>query len=330
MTNGAIKSTPWDGKTITKPGLYSGIPLGLYHSANICDGPSVSSSGLRKIFSESPAHFYASWPGNPNRKPEEDKTHFKIGRAIHHLMLGEPFFAKLFAVQPATYEVEEKERGTGEWVKTGEWKPWSNNALVCKRWNAEQAKAGRAVLTKDDLDVIRGMAESLGNNPLVRAGALNGMIERSGFYKDKSTGLWVKFRPDAIPTSDGDYTDLKTTTSVEWRDIQKTTFERGYHQQLGLMRTGARELGFQFSSATLLFIEKTDPFCNRAVTLKDSVLDRGERANRAALDAIADCMKAKRWPGPGGDREDAVGLDLPEWAEKQIDDRLKFGIAVAS
>ena len=29
------------------------------------------------------------------------------------------------------------------------------------------------------------------------------------------------------------------------------------------------------------------------------------RRNRAALDAMAACMKAKRWPGPGGDREDA-------------------------
>jgi len=35
----------WDGKQITKPGLYGSIPLELYHAGNICDGPSVSSSG---------------------------------------------------------------------------------------------------------------------------------------------------------------------------------------------------------------------------------------------------------------------------------------------
>ena len=315
MTYKIIKSIDWDWKPITKPGLYAGVPLEVYHSATICDGPSVSSSGLRKIFNQSPAHFYSEWAGNPKRIEGEDKSHFKIGRAVHHLMLGEPFFAKLFAVQPLEYEADQ-----------GEMKPWSNNAKACKEWHALRAKEGRAVLTKSDIDTIRGMAEAMGRNPIVRAGALNGLIERSGFFKDKATGLWVKIRPDAIPTNSGDYTDIKTTTSVMWRDMQKTIMERGYHQQLALIRTGARELGLPFTSATLIFVEKKQPFCPRVVTIKDNTLDLGERANRAALDAMADCLKKNHWPGPGGDREDAQNIELPEWAEKQIDDRLKYGV----
>jgi hypothetical protein len=315
MKQKAIKSIDWDGKKITKPGLYAGVPIGLYHSAQICDGDSVSSSGLRKLFSESPADFYDEWAGNPNRAPDEDKTHFAIGRAVHHLMLGEPFFSKLFCIQPAEYEADQ-----------GEMKTWSNNAKACREWQAQRAKEGKAVLTLDSFESIRGMAEALSAHPLVRAGALNGLIERSGFFKDKATGLWVKIRPDAIPTDSGDYTDIKTTTSVLWNDLRKTIFERGYHQQLALIRTGVRELGFPFTSASLVFVKKKRPFSVRVVTLKDNTLDQGERANRVALDAMADCLKKKHWPGPGGDREDAQPIELPEYAEKQIEDRLRYGI----
>ena len=275
----------------------------------------MSSSGLRKIFSESPADFYDEWAGNPNRAEPEDKSHFKIGRATHHLMLGEPFFAKLFVVQPAEYEAD-----------GGELKKWNNTAGDCKKWNAERAKEGKAVLKPADVESLRGMAESLGSHPIVRAGALNGLIERSGFFKDKATGLWVKIRPDAIPTDSGDYTDLKTTISVKWEDLRRTIFDRGYYQQLALIRTGARELGFPFTSASLIFVKKTRPYSVRVVTLKDNSLDKGEQANRAALDAMAKCLKAKHWPGPGGDREDAQPIELAEWADKKIDDRIRYGV----
>ena len=314
-----IETVKWDGSPITKPGLYSNIPISVYHSAAICDGPSVSSSGLRQIFNKSPAHFYAEWPGNPDRVEQKDKAHFSIGRAVHHLMLGEPFFAKMFAVQPDEYPDS----------KTGEMKPWHNGSTFAKNWHTEMKVLGRTVLTPSDVENIRGMAMRLGKHPLVRAGALNGMIERSIFWKDKSTGLWVKSRPDAIPGDSGDFVDLKTTTSVLYKDLARTIADLGYHQQGALVRTAAREvLGIASPTFTLVFVEKTAPWCVRVVTLKDNDLDLGERANRAALDAMADCLKAKRWPGPGGDREDAEHIELPEWSQKQIDERLKYGIAI--
>jgi len=314
----ALTSIKWTGKVITKPGLYSNIPLPLYHSAKICDGPSVSSSNLRTLSSRSPAHFYNEWPGNPNYIEKEDKKHFILGRALHHLMLGEEFFGKLFAVPEKEYPD----------AKTGEMKPWTFQANYCKQWRLAQEKLGKSVLTRDDVDSLLGMVESLRNHPIIRAGALNGMIERSAFWKDKATGLWVKIRPDSIPTSSTDFVDLKTTTSVLWPDLQRTIAECGYHQQGGLIRQGARDLlGISNPTFTLVFVEKTPPYCVRVVTPLDSDLDRGERQNRAGLDTIARCLKAAHWPGPGGEREDAENIELPTWAQKQIDDRLEFDIS---
>ena len=141
------KSIEWNGNAITTPGLYSKIPLEIYHSAGICDGPSVSSSGLRKLFNDSPAHFYCDWSGNLDRIEPEDKPHFALGRAVHHLMLGEPFFAKLFAVQPAEYLD----------TKTSEMKPWNNNSNHAKAWKSEMQAGGRAILTLKDVEAIKGI-----------------------------------------------------------------------------------------------------------------------------------------------------------------------------
>lgn len=312
-----IKTIEWDGRAITKPGLYSQVPLANYHAADICDGPSVSSSGLRKIFNESPAHFYSQWAGNPNRIDPGDKKAFVLGRAVHHLMLGEPFFAKLFCVRPTELPN----------YRTGEMRPWHGNNTECKEWLAARAKEGKAVLTEEQVAAIKGIAFELGKHPIVRAGALNGMIERSIFWKDKETGIWIKSRPDSIPGDSGDFVDLKTCQSVKWLDLMRSIADYGYAQQGGLVRAAAREvLKIPSPTFTLVFVEVTPPHCPRIVTLKDSELDRGERANRMALDAMAACLRSGNWPGPGGGREDAEPIELPEWSQRQIDDRLKYGL----
>lgn len=310
----ALKSIKWDGKQISKPGMYSNIPIMSYHRHDICDGPSISSSGLRKIFSESPAHFYSTWSGNPKRIESEDAAHFRIGRAIHHLVLGEKFFKSLFAVQP------------DEWPDdNGVLKPWHNSRNVCKAWNESRRKEGRTPLTRSDVLVIHNMALSLSNNPLVKAGALNGLIERSIFWKDKETGIWLKVRPDSIPGDSGDFVDLKTIYSVQWRDMVKSIAERGYHAQGALIREGAiRVLKMNNPTFSLVFAEKKAPYCTRVVTLKDNDLDLGDEQNRVALRRFADCLKSGRWPGPGGDRDDAAHIELNERQRELIKERINF------
>lgn len=311
-----MKTIEWNGKPIVKPGIYSGIPIESYHK-QLCEAASVSSTDLRCLFSESPAHCYAQWPGNPQHERPEEKSHFILGRAVHHLFLGEKNFSKLFCVQPEEYPDK----------KTGVLKPWRYGADYTDNWRDRQRAKNLAILTQKDFDNIRGMAESLAKHPIVTAGALNGAIERSVFWKDKLTGLWIKIRPDAIPTSSVDFVDLKSTTSVKWIEIQRALAEYNYQQQGALICEGAkRVLGIDRPTFSLIFIEKKKPWCVRVVTLKDNELARGEKQNRLALDSFAQCLKAKHWPGPGGDREDAELIELPTWAQTQIDTKLQFGV----
>lgn len=306
----------WGGGPITKPGIYKGVDIDRYHSGKLCAGPSISSSGLRKIFSESEAHYWCDSPLNPKRAPQKEKQHFSLGRAVHHLTLGEAFFTKHFVARPETVFDEKEDKEV----------PWNGNRNACKKWlAAEKAKANRTVLTPDDLEHIKGIAMSLGKEPLVRAGILNGHIECTMAWVDNETGVWCLARPDVIPTDSGDFIDLKTTRSVKYGDMVRSIGEYGYHQQGALVAEGYEMLtGRKITSFLLYFVESTPPYCARLVQLKDHDLVLGRQQNRNALRRFVAAMNSGEWPGPGGRQDSVQYIEISEYARKAFEDRLKF------
>jgi hypothetical protein len=286
---------PWNGEPISKPGLYAGVSMERYHSGRLCVGPSISSSGLRTIFSKSPAHFYDRWPLNPEHDPDADEESeaFILGRATHHLLLGEPRFAAEYAVRPAEC-IDAK----------GVMGPWQGNKTGAKKWLADRAAEGRAVLTEAQLERIKGMALSLSKQPLVRAGTLNGLIETTMAWIDGETGIWLLNRPDVIPTASADIVDLKTTTSVSYPDIVKTIGDYGYAQQGALVAEGYEAItGQKIASFSLYFVESKRPYCSLLYRLDDEDMELGHRQNRWALRQFIRCFNASVWPGPGGEQE---------------------------
>jgi hypothetical protein len=280
--------------------------MDVYHGADLCDGPSVSSSGLRKLSNQSPAHYWCESPYNRDRIEREETASLTLGRAAHHLLLGEDDFNTLYVVRPE------------------KWDSWRTNDA--KAWKAAQEADGRTVLLSTQLETIRGMARSLAAHPLIDAGILNGAIEQTIVWKCKDTGVWLKARPDAIPNDAGDFADLKTTTSVQTADLARTIAEYGYHQQASLIAAGWRSIsGKDIESFSFVFIESKPPFCTRIVTLKDADLARGERQNHVAIKTFAKCMATGEWPGPGG--ADAEYLELPTWAQTRIDNQLELAEA---
>lgn len=297
-----MKVLKWDGKTITQPGIYSGVSMEVYHGANLCNGPSVSSSGLRKLMNESPAHYWAESPYNLNRIEPKETEALTFGRAAHHLLLGEDDFNTHYIVRPAKWD---------SW-RTGD----------AKDWKIERELEGKTVLIPAQIETIRGLARSLAAHPLIDAGILNGAIEQTIVWKDKDTGIWLKARPDAIPNDAGDFADLKTTVSVQTSDLARTIAECGYHQQAAMISAGWHALtGRDVASFSFVFVEKTPPYCVRIVTLRDDDLARGERQNFVAVKKFSECMASGEWPGPGS--ADAEYLSLPEWAQKRIDHQLE-------
>ena len=178
-----MQAKPWNGKPIKMPGVYTGVPIERYHAADAAIEPSISSSGLRKIFTASPKHYWAHSPYNPDAVESEETAALTLGRAAHHLLFAQEGFRKQFAVRPE---------------KLGRNMPGS----ACRIWIEDRQKEGKTVITEKQLEHVAGICASLKTDPAVKAGCLNGRIEESYFWKDQTTGFWLKSRPDANPTGD--------------------------------------------------------------------------------------------------------------------------------
>lgn len=306
-----MQVTKWDGKPISRPGWYSGIPIERYHSASMCEGLAVSSSDLRKAWAKSPAHMFCEWAENPNRKERKFTDEMLTGACAHHLLLGEDDFRTKFVSFPEFYPDK----------KTGLRKPWHMGADYCKGWAEQQLSQGRVPVKLDVLESIVEMARSLAREPLINDGLLEGHIETSGFFKDTETDLWIKVRPDVVPMTD-EYVDLKTASEVTTPALMSSIRSYGYHQQGALIWEVCEALGQPFGSFMLMFVETDAPYCARSVLVHDEDLARGRLQNRAMLRAIRRSIDANHFAGPGEGNIETMGLALDE--RKRIDERLKI------
>lgn len=311
-----LKPKPWDGSAISEPGAYENIPMASYHGP-LTVTPSASRSQLWKLFDQSPAHLWLTHYMNPDREEPEESKPLVFGRAAHHLILGEADFASHFIQR-----VENYPEGATYPDVIGKEKPWASNSTWCKAWLADQKAKGLTVLTDGDMDSVRGMALGLKAHPMVRAGILNGMIETTLVAKHQETGIWMKIRPDAIPSDGADVADLKTIADISDEGIERAIGETGLAMQGAMTRMVYRLLGLEFSSFSLVFSEKAAPYCVRVKTLTDADLDLGELSVNAALRVYARCIERSYWPGPGGEQTDAEFAQMTPWKRSQIERRI--------
>lgn len=314
----------WNGKQVSRPGIYREIPMrndkGTGYHQNVAVGPSISSGGIRTIFSQSPAHYFSTSYLNPDAEEPKQSEPMLFGRAAHHLLLGEADFLKHFIIRPEKYRDDE-----------GKSKDWSGNARTCKAWMKEAKDNGLDVLTLSQLERIKGMAEALKREPLVRAGILNGCIEHSIIWRDEATGVWLKVRPDAIPAVDMSFADLKTIEDITDDGIERAISDNDLHVQGALVGMACREVFKRdMESFSLVFSEKKDPFCVRVRELTPGDLALGEEQIRAVLPIFAKAVKTGEWHGPGGGQVDAQFAEVTPWRRKAIERRLQILASEAS
>lgn len=302
-----IKVTPWDGKPISSPGVYAQVPLSTYHSGTLCTGPSISSSGLRTIFTQSPLEFWINSPLNPNRLPREEKRHFSIGSCLHHLALGEAEFSKYFIIRPAEYED----------AKTSTLKKWTRASHYCKAWEDSAEASGRTIITPDELEMIKGMVgiqpwqkglddSGLLNNAVVRAGALQGLVEHAVVSIDPETGIFLLSKPDTIPLDSTEGVDLKSCLSVEPHKLQRTLDDLRYDCQGAVLSTCLEQAAdIRLTNFTLIFVSKNEPHEVAVREIWPADMDEAAKDNRAALRTFALCLERGKWPGQYGATSDA-------------------------
>ena len=293
-----------DGEQITEPGAYR-VSMDHYHTQEICPGPSVSSTGLRKIALESPHAFWKTWNGNPDRYPPRPQSDSLIlGKAAHCLILGDEVFDEQFAFVPGDAPKKPTSVQVANFERDGK---WSDAAAEGGPWWAEFDKKaqGRMLLTSEQVQKIQYMSENLAANPLCVELLRSDLVEISMIWQDPATGIWVKARPDCIPTNGTDVGDLKTFAPKSKNLIlsaQRSITDYGYALQMALALMGAEAVfGTSATTAGLVFTQTSEPYEALPIMVDEDTLYWSRVLIRGALDKMGECLKSGDWPGVGID-----------------------------
>ena len=306
-----IRTIPDDGQ-VTENGAYR-LSMALYHSQSVCPGPSISSSGIRKIVNESPWHFWTSWEGNPDRYPEAETSDALIlGRAAHALILGDEVFDDHFAYVPEGAPKRPTATQIAAFEKKGFWSDAAKDGA--EWWSAFDAKAkGRALLSEQQVQHIMFMAENLRKCPEAIEALTGGLTEVSLIWQDEITGVWLKSRPDVIPDNGFDFGDLKTfaprTKSIQ-RAVHQAITDNGYAMQMALAIMGAEAVfGTTAQECVLVMAQSNPPYTITPVRLDEDALYWARVMCRHGIDTFAKCLETGHWPMPV---EGIMTYSLPE------------------
>lgn len=279
---------------IKENGFYD-LSLDDYHGQP-CEGVSVSSTDLRSIVSTCPAKWWAYASANPERHERKSTPAMNLGSAIHAYLMDQAEWDARFVLS--------------------EYDAYRSNEA--KAWKAEQEEAGKIIITKDQLEHIKAMADALSADQYARAAIEKATPERSMIYKDKATGLWIKARPDLLPEAQGAFIkDLKTTSkTIEPKAYSRDVFNMGSHQQAALAVDGYKALtGETPAGFAHIAIETEPPYLVGLRVFDVDHIDYGRKQNRQALDAIAKGLETGDWPGYA----DIEMIQTPRWVEKEME-----------
>lgn len=294
------------GQKITEPGVYD-MPMAWYH-ADCCDGPSISSTGLRKIDLETPLHYWTESPLNPERKISDadnvEAKHFRIGRAAHLLALEPAEFRKQIVGRPPAFD------------------SWRTDAS--KKWRANEILAGKTVLDPPEMEQVRGVAERLKQHPLYKEGLFEGHIEKAIIWKDQKTGVWLKSRPDAIPFSAKMLVDLKVQADSSPKATANAVKSFGYDMQLALGGIGLKAvLEMEIEDYVLCAAEVKEPHAIHVATIPQEMIGFARRRIRRSLNTFATCLRLKQWPA--WDAYDGKPVGLSKWEHETLELEVKSG-----
>ncbi len=294
---------------ITEPGAYSDIDNEDYHrNADLLPGPSLSSSGAKRILSMSPYHYWYDSPLNPERPAEDDKPHLNIGKAAHDLILLEDRWPDFYHVTP-------------EGFSRAASKKFASDIAAADEAQAE----GLTILRHDDAETVKAVADAILANKQAVMALSNGVTEETLAWKDPLTGVWLRARPDFRPASIAEGRAVRVLADLKFMAptfCAPSGFGRaidnfGYHQSAAFYFDGIKAIyGEEPTHWLNIVVEKDAPHTVSLYELPAEDIQRGRMLNRKAIRIFAECLEADHWPAYA---DGPMPVGLPEYARKRID-----------
>lgn len=279
---------------VTEPGVYD-MPEDVYHRDPV-PGGSLSSSGAKKLLPPNcPARF-----AYDRAHPPQPTHAMEIGTAAHKLVLG--IGAQLVIVDAKNYQTK-----------------------AAQDTRDAARAAGKVPLLPQEYAQAQAMAAAVRAHPV--AAALfdpdGGAPERSLFWQDELTGVWLRSRLDWLPHQVRAWgrrmviTDLKSAAAADKASVTKAMHNYGYFQQAPFYSDGVRALGLDDDPAfVFVFVESAPPHLVSVAQLDNEAMEAGRALNRIAIERYRDCVEAGVWPGYS---EEIELISLPPWAYRALE-----------
>jgi len=235
----------------------------------------ISKSQLFKI-TKSPLHFK-----HAIENPQADTKALLFGRAAHKYILENDGFFQEFIIAP---EIDRRTKaGKEEYAQF----------IIDSE--------GKDVISYDEFEIIRHMADAIRNNPEASA-LLSGEYEQSFFWTDEATGEVCKCRPDCITEHGGMkyIVDYKTTDSCEDGHFERSCRKYGYKLQAGMYTEGLFQNTFEQYGFAFVAQEKAAPYAVRIYICTPEYIAQGYDQFRELIGIYHDCKATGKWYGYEG------------------------------
>lgn len=254
----------------------------------------ISSSDLKRMM-KSMAH----WKYYHDNPEDSDTEALQFGRAYHKLMLEPDDFDNEFIVSPKF------DRRTKEGKVAYE--------------DFQKKADGKEVINEETYQKLLEMQVALYNTPFVKL-LIKGEHEKSFFWKDETTGIPCKCRPDSFGKIKDQYVaiDLKTTNDAETDKFMKDALKFGYdiqacHYCEGLESTYKKPFKFIFIAQ-----EKTAPYLVNVLEADDYFMASGRELRSKLLDEYKKALETDVWEGYMTEGTAVNKLSVPAWLRDSL------------
>jgi hypothetical protein len=266
-----------------------------------------NASGAHTIERECPAAYWHTSPFNPDAGDEATANHFDIGSATHLLLLEPDKFGDMTVVIDA-----------------------DNYKTVSAREKRDRARNfGLTPLLAKEVGQVEAMAAAILADPIARSFRDDGDTEVTMTWDDPDFGFPCKLRVDHLPHNLVDLRDIKSATTANPRDFERSAWDCGYPQRAAWYLDGVEIVtGTRPRSYWFIAVEKKAPFLVSVMKYPDEVIEWGRVLNLRARALFAECLERGQWPGyrpPGARQPMAFEIGLPRWAMFELQDRTERG-----
>lgn len=269
-------------QNICGPGIYRGLSNEDYHA----DRTAVSSSQLKVLVEQSPAHFAAALA-----EKQESTDALLFGSAFHCALLEPDDFDKRYVIKP---EVN---------ARTKEGK-----ALIAA---LEELADGKMLISHNWHERLKGMVASAIKHKAVRAMLAQGEAEMAFLWEDPETGILCKIKSDWYQPGLAIW-DAKSAVDASRSGFSRACGKYSYHLSAAMYQAGVAAITGERLPWRFVAVEKEYPYACAVYTASEAFLRKGQRDLRKALEILKACRISEFYPGYQSSHE-VEEIDLPAW-----------------